>query len=40
MERRLDPLFDLDSNGGRRFVAPRPASKLFSNDGERAQMNA
>lgn len=40
IERRLDPLFDRDSSGGRRFVAPRPASKLFNNDGERAQINA
>lgn len=40
IERRLEPLFDRDSNGGRRFVAPRPASKLFNNDGERAQINA
>lgn len=40
IERRLDPLFDRDSNGGRRFVAPRPASRLFNNDGERAQINA
>ncbi len=42
IERRLDPLFEFerDSNGGRRFVAPRPASKLFSSDGERAQINA
>lgn len=40
MERRLDPLFERDNSGGRRFVAPRPANKLFNNDGERAQMNA
>ena len=40
IERRLEPLFDRDSKGGRLFVAPRPASKLFSNDGDRAQMNA
>lgn len=40
IERRLEPLFERDSSGGRRFVAPRPANKLFSNDGERAQMNA
>lgn len=40
IERRLDPLFDRDSSGGRRFVAPRPASKLFNSDGERAQINA
>jgi len=40
IERRLDPLFERDNNGGRLFVAPRPASKLFNNDGERAQMNA
>lgn len=40
IERRLDPLFERDNNGGLRFVAPRPASKLFNKDGERAQMNA
>lgn len=40
IERRLEPLFDRDSKGGRRLVAPRPANKLFNNDGERAQMNA
>lgn len=37
---RLDPLFDLDNIGGLRFVAPRPASKLFNNDGLLAQINA
>lgn len=40
MERRLEPLFDLDNSGGRRLVAPLPANKLLSNDGERAQINA
>lgn len=40
IERRLEPLLDRESSGGRRLVAPRPASKLFSSDGERAQMNA
>jgi hypothetical protein len=40
IERRLDPLFERDNSGGRLFVAPRPANKLFNNDGERAQMNA
>lgn len=40
MERRLEPLFERDKSGGRRFVAPRPASKLLSSDGDRAQMNA
>lgn len=39
-DRRLEPLLDLESIGGRRLVAPRPASKLFSSDGLRAQMNA
>lgn len=40
MERRLEPLFDRDSNGGRLFVAPRPANKLFNSDGDRAQIKA
>lgn len=40
MERRLDPLFERDSSGVRRLVAPRPANRLFSSDGDRAQMNA
>lgn len=40
MERRLDPLLERDSTGGRRLVAPRPASRLLSSDGDRAQMNA
>lgn len=40
MDLRLDPLFDRDNNGGRLFVAPRPANKLFNNDGDRAQINA
>lgn len=35
-----DPEFDLDNIGGRRFVAPRPANKLFNNEGDLAQMNA
>lgn len=39
-DRLLDPLFDRDKSGGLRFVAPRPASKLFNNEGLRAQMNA
>lgn len=39
-ERLLEPLFDLDSNGGLLFVAPRPANRLFSKDGLRAQINA
>lgn len=40
IERRLEPLLERDNMGGLRFVAPRPANKLLSNDGERAQMNA
>ncbi|CRL06595.1 CLUMA_CG019711, isoform A [Clunio marinus] len=40
IERRLEPLFERDNSGGRRFVAPRPANKLFNNDGERAQIKA
>lgn len=40
IDRRLDPELDLDKFGARRFVAPRPANKLFSNDGDLAQMNA
>lgn len=40
IERRLEPLLDRDKSGGRRFVAPRPANRLFNKDGERAQMNA
>jgi len=40
MERRLEPLLDRDSIGGRRLVAPRPASRLLSSEGERAQMKA
>lgn len=40
MERRLEPLFERDSIGGRRLVAPRPANKLFSKDGERAHIKA
>lgn len=40
IERRLEPLFERDNIGGRRLVAPRPANKLLSNEGERAQMKA
>lgn len=40
MDRRLEPELDRDRFGALRLVAPRPASKLFSRDGERAQMNA
>lgn len=40
IERRLEPLLERDKSGGRRFVAPRPASKLFNKEGERAQMKA
>lgn len=40
MDRLLDPELDRDSCGARRLVAPRPASKLFSSDGDRAQINA
>lgn len=40
IDRLLDPLFDRDSNGGRRLVAPRPANKLLSKDGDRAHINA
>lgn len=36
----LEPLFDLDSIGGLLFVAPLPASRLFSNDGLLAHINA
>jgi len=39
-ERRLEPEFERYSIGGRRLVAPRPASRLFSSDGLRAQMKA
>lgn len=39
-ERRLEPLLERESIGGRRLVAPRPASRLLSNDGDRAHMNA
>lgn len=39
-ERRLEPLLERESIGGRRLVAPRPASRLLSNEGDRAQMNA
>lgn len=40
MERRLEPLFERDNRGGLLFVAPRPANKLFNNDGERAHIKA
>jgi hypothetical protein len=40
IERRLEPLLERDKSGGRLFVAPRPANKLFSKDGERAHMKA
>lgn len=40
IERRLEPLLERDSSGGLRLVAPRPDRRLFSNDGDRAQMNA
>lgn len=40
IERRLEPEFERDRLGARRLVAPRPASRLFSRDGERAHMNA
>lgn len=40
IERRLEPLFERDNSGGRRLVAPRPANKLFSSDGDLAQINA
>jgi len=36
----LEPLLLLDSIGALRLVAPRPASRLFSSEGLRAQMNA
>lgn len=39
-ERLLEPLLDRESSSGLRLVAPRPASRLFSSDGLRAQMNA
>lgn len=39
-ERREEPEFDLDSTGGRLLVAPRPARRLLSSDGDRAQMKA
>lgn len=40
IDRLLDPEFDLDRFGARRLVAPRPASRLFNSDGERAQIKA
>jgi hypothetical protein len=39
-ERRLEPEFERESIGGLRLVAPRPASRLFSSEGLRAQMKA
>lgn len=40
MERRLEPLLERDNIGGRRLVAPRPANRLLSSDGDLAQMKA
>lgn len=40
IERRLEPLLERDNRGGRRLVAPRPANKLFNNDGDLAHINA
>lgn len=40
IDRLLEPELERERLGARRLVAPRPASKLFSRDGERAQMNA
>jgi hypothetical protein len=37
---RLEPLLLRESMGALRLVAPRPASRLFSSEGLRAQMNA
>lgn len=36
----LDPLLDLDNNGGLLLVAPRPANRLFNKEGLRAHMKA
>lgn len=40
MERRLEPELERERFGARRLVAPRPARRLLSRDGERAQINA
>lgn len=40
IDRRLEPELERERLGARRLVAPRPASRLFSKDGERAQINA
>lgn len=40
MERRLEPELDRDRFGARRLVAPLPANKLFSSEGDLAHMNA
>lgn len=40
MERLLEPELDRDKLGARRLVAPRPASRLLSRDGDLAHMNA
>lgn len=37
-ERLLEALFERDNIGVRRLVEPRPASKLLSKDGDRAQI--
>lgn len=39
-ERLLEPLLERDNIGGLLLVAPLPANKLLSNEGERAQINA
>lgn len=39
-DRLLDPLFDLESIGGRLLVAPRPARRLLSKEGLLAHMKA
>ena len=39
-ERLLEPELERESMGGLRLVAPRPASKLFNNEGLRAHMKA
>lgn len=40
MDRLLDPELDRERFGALRLVAPLPASKLFNNEGDRAQINA
>lgn len=40
MDRRLDPELERERLGARRLVAPRPASRLLSSEGERAHINA